>query len=123
MLVFYLPLESMCIQGILISLFNLSHLTCDIPGKDSNRFVEPDSRSGVASSGVPMKPLNIDGSSSGSIGKSEVIPTANDLSQKSSVNPGSEGKQIKGALPEGFFDDKEADLRAHGIKLVKPDVK
>ncbi|EEF41988.1 Coiled-coil domain-containing protein, putative [Ricinus communis] len=32
-------------------------------------------------------------------------------------------KQVKGALPEGFFDDKEADLRARGIKLVKPDVK
>ncbi|XP_065850057.1 protein ABA AND ROS SENSITIVE 1 isoform X2 [Euphorbia lathyris] len=36
---------------------------------------------------------------------------------------GSETKQTKGALPEGFFDDKEADLRARGIKLVKPDVK
>jgi zinc finger protein 830 len=32
-------------------------------------------------------------------------------------------KQGKGALPEGFFDNKEADLRARGIKLVKPDVK
>ncbi|CAI8586062.1 unnamed protein product [Vicia faba] len=34
-----------------------------------------------------------------------------------------ENKQEKGALPEGFFDNKEADLRARGIKLVKPDVK
>ncbi|CAJ2653032.1 unnamed protein product [Trifolium pratense] len=34
-----------------------------------------------------------------------------------------ETKQGKGALPEGFFDNKEADLRARGIKLVKPDVK
>jgi zinc finger protein 830 len=32
-------------------------------------------------------------------------------------------KQGKRALPEGFFDNKEADLRARGIKLVKPDVK
>lgn len=35
----------------------------------------------------------------------------------------SEVKQVKGALPEGFFDNKEADLSARGIKLVKPDVK
>ncbi|CAL5189892.1 unnamed protein product [Lathyrus oleraceus] len=34
-----------------------------------------------------------------------------------------ENKQEKGALPEGFFDNKEADLRARGLKLVKPDVK
>lgn len=36
---------------------------------------------------------------------------------------GSETKQLKGALPEGFFDDKEADMLARGIKPVKPDVK
>ncbi|KAJ8751515.1 hypothetical protein K2173_016745 [Erythroxylum novogranatense] len=36
---------------------------------------------------------------------------------------GLESKQVKGALPEGFFDNKEADLRARGIKTVKPDVK
>lgn len=36
---------------------------------------------------------------------------------------GSEIKQVKGALPEGFFDNKEADLLARGIKLVKPDIK
>lgn len=36
---------------------------------------------------------------------------------------GSESMQTKGTLPEGFFDNKEADLRARGIKLVKPDVK
>ncbi|CAK7338937.1 unnamed protein product [Dovyalis caffra] len=35
---------------------------------------------------------------------------------------GSQAKQGQGALPEGFFDNKEADLRARGIKLVKPDV-
>lgn len=36
---------------------------------------------------------------------------------------GPEMKQAKGALPEGFFDSKEADLRARGIKPVKIDVK
>lgn len=35
----------------------------------------------------------------------------------------SELKQVKGALPQGFFDDKDADLRARGITPVKPDVK
>lgn len=34
----------------------------------------------------------------------------------------SESKQI-GELPEGFFDNKDADLRARGIEPVKPDVK
>ncbi|KAF9625125.1 hypothetical protein IFM89_019214 [Coptis chinensis] len=29
---------------------------------------------------------------------------------------GSEVKQVKGALPEGFFDNKDADQRAHGIE-------
>lgn len=36
---------------------------------------------------------------------------------------GSESKYSKGALPEGFFDDKDKDLRARGIKPVKPDPK
>ncbi|BFG20604.1 hypothetical protein CerSpe_068780 [Prunus speciosa] len=48
---------------------------------------------------------------------------ARDLTQTSSQIATSEAKQIKGALPEGFFDNKEADLSARGIKLVKPDVK
>eukprot|EP00252_Welwitschia_mirabilis_P005039 TRINITY_DN1544_c0_g2_i1.p1 TRINITY_DN1544_c0_g2~~TRINITY_DN1544_c0_g2_i1.p1 ORF type:complete len:349 (-),score=94.36 TRINITY_DN1544_c0_g2_i1:403-1449(-) len=30
---------------------------------------------------------------------------------------------VKGTLPEGFFDNKEADLRARGLKPVKPDIK
>ncbi|XP_011038258.1 PREDICTED: zinc finger protein 830-like isoform X2 [Populus euphratica] len=33
-----------------------------------------------------------------------------------------QAKKGQGALPEGFFDNKEADLRARGIKPVKPDV-
>lgn len=36
---------------------------------------------------------------------------------------GAERKQAKGALPEGFFDNKDADLRARGITPVKLDVK
>ncbi|KAL2921130.1 hypothetical protein RDABS01_012621 [Bienertia sinuspersici] len=39
------------------------------------------------------------------------------------VNADSETKQIKGELPKGFFDNKDADLRARGIEPVKPDVK
>ncbi|GAB4853500.1 hypothetical protein Ancab_017691 [Ancistrocladus abbreviatus] len=37
--------------------------------------------------------------------------------------PDSATGQVKGALPEGFFDNKDADLRARGIEPVKPDVK
>ncbi|KAL2548119.1 Mitogen-activated protein kinase kinase 4-like [Forsythia ovata] len=33
----------------------------------------------------------------------------------------SEAKKVKGPLPEGFFDDKDVDLRARGITPVKPD--
>ncbi|XP_009355134.2 protein ABA AND ROS SENSITIVE 1 [Pyrus x bretschneideri] len=51
------------------------------------------------------------------------IEPARDLTQTSSQVVSSEAKQIKGALPEGFFDNKEADLSARGIKPVKLDVK
>ncbi|KAG9456972.1 hypothetical protein H6P81_001480 [Aristolochia fimbriata] len=40
-------------------------------------------------------------------------------SRKSS---GSEVKPVNGALPEGFFDNKDADLRARGIQPVKLDI-
>nr|GMC60474.1 zinc finger protein 830 [Ipomoea batatas] len=36
---------------------------------------------------------------------------------------GSEARKAKGVLPEGFYDNKDADLRARGITPVKPDVK
>lgn len=49
--------------------------------------------------------------------------SAGELTPTSVEIAGSENKQVKGALPEGFFDNKEADLRARGIKLVKPDIK
>lgn len=34
-----------------------------------------------------------------------------------------ETSQTRGVLPEGFFDNKDADLRARGIEPVKPDMK
>ncbi|KAM1229598.1 hypothetical protein PS2_039610 [Malus domestica] len=40
------------------------------------------------------------------------IEPVRDLTQTSSHIASSEAKQIKGALPEGFFDNKEADLSA-----------
>ncbi|KAL5983963.1 hypothetical protein ACLOJK_018065 [Asimina triloba] len=45
------------------------------------------------------------------------------LNQSSRNTITSESKQVKGALPEGFFDNKDADLRARGIELVKVDIK
>ncbi|EES18435.1 hypothetical protein BDA96_09G193100 [Sorghum bicolor] len=36
--------------------------------------------------------------------------------------PSSETAQIKGSLPEGFFDNKDADLRARGIQPQKVDM-
>ncbi|CAN4126882.1 unnamed protein product [Withania somnifera] len=39
------------------------------------------------------------------------------------ASSGSDAKQVKAALPAGFFDNKEDDLRARGITPVKPDVK
>ncbi|RDX74644.1 Zinc finger protein [Mucuna pruriens] len=46
-----------------------------------------------------------------------------DISKTSVKTTDTEVKQVKGILPEGFFDNKDADLRARGIKPVKPDVK
>lgn len=56
------------------------------------------------------------------MGKPE-IQASKDFRQMSKSATGSESKQAKGALPEGFFDDKDAELRARGITPVKPDVK
>ncbi|KAL8532498.1 hypothetical protein ACS0TY_008913 [Phlomoides rotata] len=39
------------------------------------------------------------------------------------VETGLESKQVKGALPVGFFDDKDSDLCARRVTPVKPDVK
>nr|AFK44197.1 unknown [Lotus japonicus] len=43
--------------------------------------------------------------------------------QTSDKTADKETKPVKEALPEGFFDNKEADLRARGIKPVRPDIK
>lgn len=37
--------------------------------------------------------------------------------------PSSEAAQVIGSLPEGFFDNKDADLRARGIQPQKVDMK
>jgi len=55
--------------------------------------------------------------------ESNVSQASTESKQTSVKTTEAEIKQVKGSLPEGFFDNKEADLRARGIKLVKPDVK
>ena len=102
-------------------------------GNDAVKFLDPDSYNktgGSASAQTQsMEPLesknNLDRLSSSyseKMGKSG-IHHARDLTQTSGKIVGSETKEVKGALPEGFFDNKDADLRARGIVLVKPDVK
>lgn len=102
-------------------------------GNDAVKFLDPDSYNktgGSASAQTQsMEPLesknNLDrlsSSHSEKMGKSG-IHHARDLTQTSGKIVGSETKEVKGALPEGFFDNKDADLRARGIVPVKPDVK
>ncbi|XP_010255235.1 PREDICTED: zinc finger protein 830 [Nelumbo nucifera] len=55
-------------------------------------------------------------------GRSE-IKSSSQLTYTSTNLGGTELKQAKGALPEGFFDNKDADLRARGIEPVKVDIK
>ena len=72
----------------------------------------------------PFESTNdVDVSSSHSVKMGKSGQHARDLTQTSGKIVGSETKEAKGALPEGFFDNKDADLRARGIVLVKPDVK
>lgn len=47
----------------------------------------------------------------------------NSSSQVSTGTSHTETKLVKGELPEGFFDNKDADLRARGVKPIKVDVK
>jgi len=58
-----------------------------------------------------------------SVAESNVSEASTESKQTSVNSTDTEITQVKGSLPEGFFDNKEADLRARGIKLVKPDVK
>ncbi|KAM0948750.1 putative Zinc finger protein [Dioscorea sansibarensis] len=44
------------------------------------------------------------------------------IESSKSVGSGAESKQVKGVLPEGFFDNRDADLRARGIEPVKVDI-
>uniref|UniRef100_A0A0E0DTG1 C2H2-type domain-containing protein n=1 Tax=Oryza meridionalis TaxID=40149 RepID=A0A0E0DTG1_9ORYZ len=43
-------------------------------------------------------------------------------SQSSKAVKSSETSEVKGSLPEGFFDNKDADLRARGIQPPKIDI-
>lgn len=92
-------------------------------GKDSVKSVE----SGDSAQPEELGSLNsvneTDRLSSGNVAQVNKIQPSGELTQTSEEIAGSEIKQAKGALPEGFFDNKEADLRARGIKLVKPDIK
>ncbi|KAL1348540.1 hypothetical protein HN51_024510 [Arachis hypogaea] len=54
---------------------------------------------------------------------SKVSQATTETRQTSAKTSDAEDSQTKGSLPEGFFDNKDADLRARGIKPVKPDVK
>ncbi|KZV35565.1 zinc finger protein 830 [Dorcoceras hygrometricum] len=56
-------------------------------------------------------------------GQNPESQSSQDFRQGSKIAVGIEDKQVRGALPEGFFDDKDSDLRARGITPVKPDVK
>ncbi|KAL0430471.1 UNVERIFIED_CONTAM: Zinc finger protein [Sesamum radiatum] len=99
--------------------------------RDSGKFGDPDSHT---KDSVSTKTQVVEEFASGSgIDVSSVatsmqmrnpeFPASKDFRQVPRTATASETKQVKGALPEGFFDDKDADLRARGITPVKPDVK
>lgn len=98
-------------------------------GKDSLKSAEPDlyKKTGASAQPEESSSLNlvseIDRMPSGNVGKAINIQSAGEYTPASEEIAGSKIKQAKGALPEGFFDNKEADLRARGITLVKPDIK
>ena len=122
-----------------IYLFNsLVQLVCELGfyllvnvllGKDSLKSVETDLYKKTGASALPEErsSLNlvseIDRLPSGNAGKAINIQPAGERTSKSEEIAGSKINQAKGALPEGFFDNKDADLRARGIKPVKPDIK
>ncbi|KAH9715478.1 coiled-coil domain-containing protein 16 [Citrus sinensis] len=96
---------------------------------DSVKLVDPDSTkpSGVSAKTQALKSVvlenEMDELPNGNAVHAEKGQPFKEHPEKSKQNAGSEAKQIKGALPEGFFDNKDADLLARGIKPVKPDVK
>ncbi|KAB1211341.1 hypothetical protein CJ030_MR6G021469 [Morella rubra] len=98
-------------------------------GEDSIKSVEPAllKKTGASAQAEETGSLNvvteIDRLPSSNSAKDINMRTAKELTPTPIEIAGSEIKQVKGALPEGFFDNKEADLLARGIKLVKPDIK
>lgn len=96
---------------------------------DSVKLVDPDSNktSGVSAKTQAMKSVvlknEMDELPNGNAVHAKMGQPLKEHPEISKQNADSEAKQIKGALPEGFFDNKEADMLARGIKPVKPDVK
>lgn len=97
--------------------------------KDFASTVEPGLHNETRDSvqGQVMVPSNLGhekyGLPTGGILETQTNQPTSKLTEKSEQFADSEGKQAQGVIPEGFFDNKEADLRARGIKLIKPDVK
>ncbi|KAF5957975.1 hypothetical protein HYC85_005200 [Camellia sinensis] len=100
-------------------------------GMDATKLGNPNSykKAGGSAQTRLTEPFNseskIDEFSSAKVVESKMdeIQPDKEQMQTSKLIAGSETKQAKGALPEGFFDDKDADLRARGITPVKLDVK
>ncbi|KAL9463046.1 hypothetical protein AB3S75_000957 [Citrus x aurantiifolia] len=96
---------------------------------DSVKLVDPDSNktSGVSAKTQAMMSVvlknEMDELPNGNAVHAKMGQPLKEHPEISKQNADSEAKQIKGALPEGFFDNKEADMLARGIKPVKPDVK
>ncbi|GMP32454.1 hypothetical protein CsSME_00006206 [Camellia sinensis var. sinensis] len=100
-------------------------------GMDATKLGNPNSykKAGGSAQTRLTEPFNseskIDEFSSAKVVESKMdeIQPDKEQMQTSKLIAGSETKQAKGLLPEGFFDDKDADLRARGITPVKLDVK
>ncbi|KAH9323453.1 hypothetical protein KI387_018092 [Taxus chinensis] len=54
--------------------------------------------------------------------ESKKIPSGHSV-HALNITEESEANQVKGSLPEGFFDNKDADMRARGLEPVKYDIK
>jgi zinc finger protein 830 len=91
-------------------------LTFLLPGKDSDLGRKVGGSAQSLEKGEDHFQGNIAAQSTGS-------QATTDIRQTPVKSTDTENKQVTGILPEGFFDNKEADLRARGIKPVKPDVK
>ncbi|CAM0954853.1 unnamed protein product [Alopecurus aequalis] len=64
--------------------------------------------------------MQVKGVPDGFFDTSNTQPT--EASAPSQAGNNAESAQVKGALPEGFFDNKDADLRARGIEPPKVDI-